>query len=220
MFEAQHLLNLALTAALAYLVGSIPFGLLVAWGVSGKDVRQWGSGNIGATNVGRMLGFRWFVVVFLLDFLKGAIPVVAAAVWKRTHESTATVYLPEAAALAAVLGHVFPVYLGFRGGKGVATSVGVMLALAWQPILAAAVAFLVLFGVTRYVAVGSIGGAVVFLAAYFWFTPDPWSLELRARTVLAVVAPLLVVYAHRTNIARLVQGREHRIGSTKPPTEP
>src|SRR5262245_60353179 len=137
-FGSAHVINLALTALGAYLVGSIPFGLIIGWLVAGKDVRQWGSGNIGATNVGRMLGFRWFIVVFLLDALKAVVPVLVAAAIQRTlGGSKAALYLPETAALAAVLGHMFPLWLGFKGGKGVATSAGAVFALAWQPALAA-----------------------------------------------------------------------------------
>jgi glycerol-3-phosphate acyltransferase PlsY len=221
LFGPAHLAALALTAALAYLVGGIPFGLLVGKLAAGKDVRKEGSGNIGATNVGRVLGFKWFVVVFGLDLLKGVAAVAVAAAVQRSFEvSSATFYLPEVAALAAVLGHVFPIYLNFKGGKGVATSVGVLLALEWQPALAGLVCFLVLFGLTRYVSVGSIGFAVVFAASYFWFVAEPWRLERRARTVLALVAPLVIVAAHRGNIVRLMQGRENRIGGSKPSESP
>ena len=217
IFGFSHLANLALTAVLSYLVGGVPFGLLVGFWASGKDVREFGSGNIGATNVGRFLGFKFFVIVFLLDLLKGVLPVLAASLvqWK-CHDSVTTLYLPEVAALAAVLGHVFPVYLHFKGGKGVATSVGVLLALTWQPALAGLVCFLVLFGVTRYVALGSIGFAITFAATYFLLVQDPWQTGLRAKTILAVAAPLVIVFAHRSNIVRLLQGRESRIGGTKP----
>ena len=220
-FSSPHFTNLSLAALAAYLVGAIPFGLVVAFAVSGRDVRQWGSGNIGATNVGRMLGFKWFVVVFLLDMLKGAVPVmIATLVQQRSGSSAAFAYLPEVAALAAILGHMFPVYLKFKGGKGVATSIGAVFALAWQPALAAVVAFVVVFALTRYVSLGSIIGSAAFTAAYFWLYPDPWALELRARTILAVAAPLLIIVAHRTNIVRIFQGREARIGVKKPPAPP
>jgi glycerol-3-phosphate acyltransferase PlsY len=185
------------------------------WAV-GKDIRNEGSGNIGATNVGRVLGFKFFVVVFLLDLLKGVLAVLAAtAVQRMQNDSAATLYMPEVAALAAVLGHVFPVYLHFKGGKGVATSVGVLLALAWQPAVAGIVCFLVLFGLTRYVSAGSIGFAITFAVVYFHLVQDPWRMELRAKTLLAVAAPLVIVVAHRGNIVRLLQGRENRIGGKK-----
>ena len=216
LFGLQHLANLALTSVFSYLVGGAPFGLLVGIWAAGKDVRKEGSGNIGATNVGRVLGFKFFVVVFLLDLLKGVLAFLAAMAMQRLcHDSVTTLYMPEVAALAAVLGNVFPVYLHFKGGKGVATSVGVLLALAWQPALAGVVCFLVLFGLSRYVSVGSIGFAVAFAAAYFLLVQDPWRMELRAKTLLAIAAPLVIVVAHRGNIVRLLQGRENRIGGKK-----
>jgi len=220
-FSSPHFTNLSLAALAAYLVGAIPFGLVVAFAVSGRDVRQWGSGNIGATNVGRMLGFKWFVVVFILDMLKGAVPVlIATFVQQRSGASAATIYLPEVAALAAILGHMFPVYLKFKGGKGVATSIGAVFALAWQPALAAVVAFVVVFALTRLVSLGSIIGSAAFTAAYFLLYPEPWSLANRARTILAVAAPVLIIVAHRTNIVRILQGREARIGVKKSPAPP
>jgi glycerol-3-phosphate acyltransferase PlsY len=216
-FAIAHFLNLVLTAAVSYLLGSIPFGLLVGKWAAGKDVRTEGSGNIGATNVGRVLGFKWFVVVFLLDLLKGVVAVLGAATVQRMDgHSASTLYLPEVAAMSAVLGHVFPVWLKFKGGKGVATSIGVLLALAWLPAVAGLVAFLILFAATRYVSLGSIGFAVVFCATYFLTTTDPWAVELRARSILAAAAPVLIIVAHKGNISRLLQGRENRIGGRKP----
>ena len=215
-----HLLNLLLTAAVSYLLGSIPFGWLIGRRVAGKDVRKEGSGNVGATNVGRLLGFKWFVVVFLLDLLKGVVAVLGAFALQRMNDnSESTLYLPEAAALSAVLGHVFPVWLQFKGGKGVATSVGVLLTLAWQPAVAGLIAFLILFASTRHVSLGSIGFAAVFGITYFLLVPDPWSVALRARSFLAVAAPLVIIAAHRSNISRLLQGREIPIGAKRPPPE-
>lgn len=216
-FAPAHLLNLILTAAVSYLLGATPFGLLIGRWAAGKDVRKEGSGNIGATNVGRVLGFKWFVVVFLLDLLKGVIAVCGAfAVQRMSGGSASTLYLPEVAALSAVLGHVFPVWLKFKGGKGVATSVGVLLALAWQPAVAGLIAFLILFAATRYVSLGSIGFAVVFAATYFLLVQDPWGVELRARSFLALAAPLVIIVAHKGNISRLLQGRENRVGGKRP----
>src|SRR5215203_3577721 len=115
LFGFSHLANLVLTAVFSYLVGGAPFGLLVGIWAAGKDVRTEGSGNIGATNVGRVLGFKWFVVVFLLDLLKGVIAVLAAfRVQQMNLNPAAALYLPEVAALSAVLGHVFPVWLKFK----------------------------------------------------------------------------------------------------------
>ena len=119
----------ALSVLAAYLAGSIPFGYLVVYWVKGIDIRTVGSGNLGATNVGRALGFRYFLLVFLLDMLKGFLPTLGFPMLVSRLSGAAPADLPVAVALAAILGHTFPVYLKFRGGKGVATSVGTVLAL-------------------------------------------------------------------------------------------
>src|SRR4051812_44987549 len=144
-------LLLAVVAAASYLLGAVPFGYLVArW--RGVDILHAGSGNIGATNVGRVLGRGYGVLVFLLDFAKGALPVLAAAALAPRHDPAWAPQLFEVAAgLAAFLGHLFPVYLGFRGGKGVATGAGVVLVLTPVPALAALLAWAALFTSTRYV---------------------------------------------------------------------
>jgi glycerol-3-phosphate acyltransferase PlsY len=221
LFNTALFVNLLLTQSAAYLVGAIPFGYLVAKWVKGVDIRTYKSGNIGATNVGRLLGFRFFVLVFVLDFLKGLLPTLAAvAVQARVVGDDALPprslwYLPEAAGFAAMIGHMFPVYLGFKGGKGVATSIGVFLALAPWPTFAGVAGFLTVFAVTRVVALGSLAFAAAFAAVYFSYTPDPWSLPTVGRSLLAVAAVLLIVVAHRGNIARLLSGKEHRIGETQ-----
>jgi glycerol-3-phosphate acyltransferase PlsY len=164
---------------LAFLVGGIPFGYLIARARAGIDIREHGSGNIGATNCGRVLGFRYFLLVFLLDFTKGALPVLCAR-WYQ--ESAAAAYsdspyqifgLDVLVGLAAILGHMFPVYLGLRGGKGVATSIGVISVLApMEGAIGLAVWFLTV-AATGIVALGSILFAVVF-AASRWTCLSPW----------------------------------------------
>ena len=120
----------ALSVLAAYLAGSIPFGYLVTYWVKGIDIRTVGSGNLGATNVGRTLGFRYFLLVFLLDMLKGFLPTLGFPMARRAGSpARGRPTCPSLVALAAILGHTFPVYLKFRGGKGVATSVGAVLAL-------------------------------------------------------------------------------------------
>ncbi len=182
----------------AYLVGSIPFGLLLAKAAGKGDIRQIGSGNIGATNVLRTGSKGLAAAVALLDIGKGLAAVVAAHVW-----------FPEAvsvAALAAVIGHCFPVWLRFRGGKGVATNAGVSFGLGWPIGVAYAVVW---FGVLALTRISSLAGMSAVVAAaiaaallgYERFVP-----------VLALIA-LLVICLHRANIARLLKGEEPRIGS-------
>lgn len=205
-----------------YLTGSIPFGLL-AGRLKGIDIRQHGSGNIGATNVGRVLGRRYGTTVFGLDLLKGLVPVALAG--HLLHRSAggewasgAVLWLWLAVAAACILGHMFPVYLNFKGGKGVATSLGVILGMypffTW-PGLAAFALWVILTKATGYVSVGSVVAAgafpiifAVFVASHA-FGPggNLWPLQL-----FTIVIGLLVIYRHRSNLRRLVQGTEPKIG--------
>lgn len=202
---------------LAFLVGGIPFGYLIARARAGIDIREHGSGNIGATNCGRVLGFRYFLLVFLLDFTKGALPVLCAR-WYQ--ESAAAAYsdspyqifgLDVLVGLAAILGHMFPVYLGLRGGKGVATSIGVISVLApMEGAIGLAVWFLTV-AATGIVALGSILFAVVFAASHFLLEPKPFTAQSMPMDVFVTLVAVLVAVAHRSNIVRIVNGTESRI---------
>ncbi len=203
--------------ALAYLLGSIPFGYLLVRIVRHEDVRATGSGNIGATNVARSGGKALGIATLLLDCLKGTAAVLLAFVIAR---HTITPYIATAstrafafnlacaAALFAILGHVFPLWLGFRGGKGVATALGVFLVLSPRAAACALLVFLAVFTLTRFVSLASIlAAATIPLAAYF-FAPlaRPWP------TAAFLGIPLLVIAKHHTNIRRLLAGTESRFG--------
>jgi len=214
--------------AAAYLCGSVPFGLLVGR-ARGLDIRAHGSGNIGATNVGRVLGRPWGVLVFVLDVLKGLLPTAAFGVLLRswtgpaaTHEAGAFLAWL-AVGVAGVLGHTFPVYIGFRGGKAVATSLGVALGV-WPyftlPALAAGVVWVGATLLSRYVSVGSVAAAGAFpvlfavlaaVRAEYWGSPR----QLWPMYVFAVAVAGLIILRHRGNLARLWQGTEPRIGGRK-----
>ncbi|MGD2175402.1 MAG: glycerol-3-phosphate 1-O-acyltransferase PlsY [Candidatus Brocadiaceae bacterium] len=202
--------------AIAYLYGAVPFGFLAARLIKGVDIRTTGSGNIGATNAARVLGFRFFPFILLLDLSKGLLPTLAAALL--VPEGTWDPHpLAVGTGLAAILGHVFPVYLGFKGGKGVATSTGVFLVLApWQVLIAAAV-WGTMFALWRYVSLASISAAVALPAAVWLMHSDPLGEGLFL-TGMATFGGLLVIYLHRANIGRLLAGTEDRIG--KGPCEP
>ncbi|MBM3333037.1 glycerol-3-phosphate 1-O-acyltransferase PlsY [Candidatus Sumerlaeota bacterium] len=195
----------------AYLIGAIPFSWLFVRALKGMDLRTVGSGNVGSTNAMRVLGVRWGLVVQALDILKGWLPVFVAAKLPVLAGETVPVASIEYATLAigacAVVGHVFPVYLRFRGGKGVNTSLGVFLALAPKATLVALGIGLLVLAATRYVSLCSITGAVVFPFAVLHFYPS--------RAEIAVVAGavgVLVTFLHRANIKRLVAGTESRLG--------
>lgn len=212
------ILSFGLTALGSYAVGGLPFGYLIYRAVAKADIRTVGSGNVGATNVGRLLGFRFFVFVFLLDVLKGVLPTLGLPWLVEARGLPTPPELPVVAALAAIIGHNFPVYLGFRGGKGVATSLGALLALQPAACGAAAIGFFAVFFATRYVSLSSMVGGAAFAVSYFLMTDDPWSRERRAMSLLALAVVALLIVRHRANIGRLLAGTESRVslGSKKP----
>ena len=202
-------LRLLLVAIIAYLIGSIPFGYLIVRAKGGGDVRDTGSGGTGATNVSRRAGKAAGVVTLILDALKGAIAVIIAQLMLKGDDTT---WLPAAAAVAVIVGHVFPVWLRFRGGKGVATGVGVFLVLAPLAVLFAGVIFVTVVALTKYVSLGSILAAAT-IPLFVWL----FVLEVDLRPLLAasITGALLIVFAHRGNIARLLSGTEPRISDLK-----
>lgn len=222
------LLALVVFPLLAYLAGSVPFGYL-AGRLKGVDIRQLGSHNVGATNVGRVLGRRLGLTVFGLDVLKGAIPVTAVGLWLHFaspwSEPSPTMFgLWMLSAFAAIAGHVWPIWLRFRGGKGVATSLGVLLALypffTW-PGLVALATWVVVTLVSRYVSLGSIVAAIVFVGTLFaksllsvsggtWAPQRIWPL-----LAFGLLMSFLIIWRHRGNIGRLLAGTENKIGSSR-----
>ena len=188
----------------SYLVGSIPFGYLLAR-ARGVDIFAHGSGNIGATNVGRVLGRPFGILVFLLDFAKGAIPTAVAGHLVPDDNGLVAV----GAGLAAFLGHLYPIYLGFRGGKGVATGAGVVAVLFPWPALIAILVWIAVAAATRYVSLASIL-AVIALVAFHLLMRDRFELS-DPRTLFALFAGGLVIVKHRANIARLCVGTESQI---------
>ncbi len=200
----------------AYLLGSIPFGLIVGL-MKGIDPRKAGSGNIGATNVGRLLGGRFFALVFSLDLLKGLLPMLAGAVVLHGGAHSQMEYvLWLLIGLAAIAGHMLSIFLSFKGGKGVATGVGVALGVFpyyTLPALVAVLAFLGVFVLTRIVSLSSIVGAIVLPIAYILLgLLMDWDILDKQLPLLifAVLLSGLIVYKHRGNIARLRAGTENR----------
>lgn len=189
----------SIAAALGYLIGSVPFAFLLARR-RGVDLRRSGSGNVGAANVFRTAGAAYAVGAMCLDMAKGALAVAVAE--RLTSGQSAHV----AAGLAAIVGHVYPVWLGFRGGKGVATAAGAFAVLSPGAVLIASGVFVVVVWVTRYISVGSLSAAVALAIATL-------AGNLPAPVVMgAAGAALLIVHRHRANLARVMAGTEHRIG--------
>lgn len=193
----------------AYLCGSIPFAQIMFYIVRRDDIRKYGSGNVGATNVARNVGMIPGIVTLLLDVFKGWLPVAACA-WVGIAPDSWTVAF---AAIAALLGHMFPVWLGFRGGKGVATAVGVFLAINGMVLLCALAMFVIVMIITRIVSLSSIIAAATFAVCAFLLGPSlGMALNLQ---IGALVAVILIIAKHHQNIARLLAGTEKKFGMKK-----
>lgn len=205
---------------LAYFLGSVPFGLIIGK-AHGLDLRKLGSGNIGATNAGRTLGKKWGILCFFLDVCKGLVPMILVPAFGLVDPESGPLLLALwlLVGCAAVLGHVFPIYLGFKGGKGVATSLGIVLGLWPYYTLCGAGAFLVwviVLFVTRYVSAASISAALAFpvllILAVMIIDRPGWDFEtLWPLSAMAVLMGLLVVLRHTDNIRRLREGSESKV---------
>ena len=194
-----------LTPLLAYLLGSMPFGYLIVRWQKGIDVRTTGSGSIGATNVMRNLGIIGFIATFLLDVSKGIVAVLLA--------SRITSGEPRwiaASAVAAILGHCFPVWLKFRGGKGVATGVGVFIALAPIQVALVLVIFAIVVAIWRYISLGSIIATAAFPVLVHFLKHAPLPIVLGAAG-----SAVVIIAQHHANIRRLLSGTENKIGRKK-----
>ena len=197
--------RIVVAVVLSYLIGAIPTSFLVMRTLRGIDLRRTGSGNLGATNLYRALGWRYAIPVALFDMAKGAIPVLVLGPWAGLGYSSRILL-----GLVAVAGHVFSVFLSFRGGKGVATGGGVVLGLVPGAFGVALLVWAIIVKVSGYVSLASIGAALMLPVATWFLAPErrnlvPWLLLLG----------ILVVWLHRANIARLLKGTESRFGRRK-----
>ncbi len=189
----------ALALSLAYLIGAIPFGYLLVRLMTGTDVRAAGSGNIGATNVLRTTGRKAGVLTLALDIAKGY-----AAVWLASWLTGGSILWMSAAALAVMAGHAFPVFLGFRGGKAVASFLGAFLCLTPVPLFAVLVVFVGVVAITHFISLGSILAAGTFPLAVWLILHPQWPVMMAA-----LVAGSFIVYRHKDNIERLREGNEN-----------
>lgn len=218
------MLNLIIIVILSYLIGSIPTSILIARGVKGIDIRQHGSGNAGGTNVFRVLGWKFGVLTILLDATKGAIAVILVA---RLYLGSfpfpnATPFddftlVQIIAGLAAVVGHIWTIFAEFKGGKGIATSLGFLIAIITVDMLLALAVFFIVVTVSRYVSLGSILAAIS-VPLILIVRENIFHVDIAGyHTILpfAILLALLVLYTHRANIGRLMKGSESRINLFK-----
>lgn len=195
-------LILTLCLAFAFILGSIPFGLVVAKTFKGIDPRKAGSGNIGSTNVARLCGMPCGLLTLFCDIMKGTLPVLIAV------HVLPSMFMQSLVAFAAVMGHIKSPFLGFKGGKGVATTIGALIPLAFLPLLCAVACFFVVVFITRYVSLSSMTMSVALVVFYAVF--GYWELM-----PLGVVLAAMIIWAHRSNIGRLMRGEESKFSLKK-----
>lgn len=199
-----------ITVAAGYLLGSIPSAVWFGKLFHGVDVREHGSGNAGATNVFRVLGKRTGFMVLFADILKGSLAALLPLWLPAFGKGAGTELLLNAqlaGGTAAILGHLYPVFAGFKGGKGVATMLGIMLAIQWQASLVSIGVFLLVWLLFNFISLASMSGGLVFPLAYFLLSDKQGTLM----SVIAVLIPLLLIYTHRKNIRKLLNGTESKM---------
>ncbi len=219
------MIPVAVIAVLSYLVGSIPTAIIVARVSKGIDIRQHGSGNAGGTNVFRVLGWKAGVFVIAMDIAKGllATMVIPQLMYGSLPFANATPFddltvVKIIGGCAAILGHIWTVFAGFRGGKGIATAAGMLIGVAPVEVAVSVVVFAIVFLVSHYVSLGSLSAAVVFPLTMF-FRENVFMVDIEGYNTLiffSIAISLLIIFTHRSNIRRLLRGTENRITSVRP----
>ena len=204
-----------IVAVIAYLIGSINFSVLISKKMAGFDVREKGSGNAGTTNMLRSVGKKAAVITLFCDILKGVVSIVIAIIVGNIAKNLDRELLLQIAGIAVVLGHTFPIFFGFKGGKGVATSLGVLLMSNWQVGLICLVFAVVLMALTRMVSLGSCAAAVLFPVLTLFINQHYTVLtdgkSGRVYFVYSVILAIIVLYNHRSNIKRILSGTENKL---------
>ena len=202
-------------AIVAYLIGSVNFSVLISKKMAGFDVRTKGSGNAGTTNVLRTVGKKAAVITLLADILKGVVAIIIAVILGNIASNSDKALLVQIAGIAVILGHTFPIFFEFKGGKGVATSLGILLVTNSQIGLICLVFAIVLMVITKMVSVGSIGAAILFPILTLFISENYIVTEGSGYFVYSIIVALIVIFNHRTNIKRLIEGKENKISFKK-----
>lgn len=204
-----------IVAIIAYLLGSISFSVIISKKMAGFDVRQKGSGNAGTTNVLRSVGKKAAIFTLILDVLKGVVAILVAYIaGKIIKDIDNKSLLIQIAGIAVIIGHTFPIFFNFKGGKGIATSLGVLLMTNWNIGLICLVFALVLMALTRIVSIGSLAAAILFPVLII-FMPSSAYIVDGNYIVYSIILAVLVIYNHRANVKRLLNGTENRLDFKK-----
>ena len=200
---------------IAYLLGSISFSVIISKKLAGFDVREKGSGNAGATNMLRSVGVKGAVLTLIWDCLKGVIAILVAVIVGKIAKNADKALLVQLAGIAVVLGHTFPIFFNFKGGKGVATALGVVLVTNWQIGLICLVFALVLMALSRMVSLGSVGACVLFPVLVLFIKSNYIVTEGSSYLIYSIILAVIVAFNHRSNIKRLLTGTENKISFKK-----
>lgn len=204
---------------IAYLIGSINFSIILSKKMAGFDLREKGSGNAGTTNMLRTVGKKAALITLVCDILKGIVPVLLAVltgnIANHFEAGVQTEYLVQIAGIFAIIGHTFPIYFGFKGGKGVATSLGLLLIINWQIGLICLVFALLVMAVTRMVSLGSIATAILFPVLTIFRIGSEYFIVPGKYIAFSIILALIVIFNHRTNIKRILTGTENKLSFKK-----
>lgn len=205
-----------IVAVIAYAIGSINFSVIISRKMAGFDVREKGSGNAGTTNMLRAVGKKAAAITLLCDILKGVIAVVIAYLISLFSKNTNAGTLVQIAGIAVVIGHTFPIFFEFRGGKGVATALGVLLCINWKIGLLCLVFAVIIMAVTRMVSAGSCTAAILYpVLVLFGIQKDFFIVKEESYLIFSIILALIVVFNHRTNIKRILSGTENKLSFKK-----
>lgn len=201
-------------AVIAYLIGSINFSIILSKRMAGFDIREKGSGNAGTTNMLRAVGKKAAVITLICDILKGVVSILIAVLAGKIVKNLDNALLVQLAGIFVIIGHTFPIFFKFKGGKGIATSLGVLLMINWQIGLICLVFALVLIALTRMVSVGSIAAGILFPVLVAFIDQNyivPTSNSNWSYLVFSIIIALLVIFNHRANVQRILNGTENKI---------
>lgn len=208
------MLTYIIIAIIAYLLGSISFSVIISKKMAGFDVRQKGSGNAGTTNVLRSVGKKAAIFTLILDVLKGVLAILVAYIAGKIVKNIDKSLLVQIAGIAVIIGHTFPIFFNFKGGKGIATSLGVLIMTNWNIGLICLVFALVLMALTKIVSLGSIAAAILFPILIIFMPSNSYLVEGNY-IIYSIILTVLVIYNHRANVKRLLNGTENKLDFKK-----
>ncbi len=198
-------------ACISYLIGSINFSVIFSKKMAGFDVREKGSGNAGTTNMLRSVGKKAAAITLVCDILKGVVSISIALLFGFIFNAENRALLVQVAGIAVVVGHTFPIFFGFKGGKGVATSLGVLIMSNWEIGLICLGFALILIAVTRMVSVGSCLAAILFMVLTYFIKDNYIAMQGSGYFIYSIILAIFILFNHRTNIVRIIQGKENKI---------